>query len=45
MFRDRAQNVLELGPSNGDAINFLAAAERAIGGHTPDASLHWESSR
>ena len=29
--RDRAQNVLALDPANGDAVTFLAAAERALG--------------
>ena len=28
--RDRAQNVLALDPNNGDAITFLAAADRAL---------------
>ncbi len=36
--RDRAQAVLTLDPGNTDAINFLAAAERALGGSAPEPS-------
>ena len=36
--RDRAQNVLALDPSNGDAATFLAAAERALATETPSSA-------
>ena len=36
--RDRAQNVLALGPGNGDAATFLAAADRAIANYNAPPS-------
>ncbi|MFB3120389.1 MAG: hypothetical protein ACE1Y2_07665, partial [Stenotrophomonas maltophilia] len=36
--RDRSQAVLALDPNNQDALTFLAAAERALGGSTPSTA-------
>ncbi|MCI0896114.1 MAG: protein kinase [Chloroflexi bacterium] len=42
--RDRAQAVLTLDPGNADAINFLAAAERALGDTVPETPSQSPSS-